>query len=130
MANVKDIRTEWENEQIEMKKKLFKHVETFLEFDASANNLMLDILRLVKDNFEKDPNAFNSESNFKELLKELQTKETKLSGKDNDIEGSDIVGGGVLQDIIDFIKAISIDLIKEEKEFFMQIIKLIFCGCK
>jgi hypothetical protein len=119
----------WEDEKIEMKRKLFKHVETFLIFDAQANSLMLDILKLVKQNFERDPNAFHSDSNLKEILRELKAKGDKGSDADSDIKGGDIVGGGALQDIIDFIKTISVDLIAKEKDFFMQIIKLIFCGC-
>ncbi len=129
MENSKGEITTWEDEKIEMKRKLFKHVETFLEFDASANSLMLDMLKLVKGNFEKDPSVFNSDNNLKELLQELKTKENKGSIKGSDIKGGDIIGGGALQDIIEFIKSISIDLIAKEKEFFMQIIKLIFCGC-
>jgi hypothetical protein len=128
MENSKGGVATWEDEKIDMKRKLFKHVETFLEFDASANSLMLDMLKLVKGNFEKDPNVFNSDNNLRELLQEMKTKENKGSDK-GDIKGSDIIGGNAIQDVIDFIKSISIDLIAKEKEFFMQIIKLIFCGC-
>lgn len=129
MENSKGGVATWEDEKIDMKRKLFKHVETFLEFDASANSLMLDMLKLVKGNFEKDPNVFNSDNNLRELLQEMKTKENKGTDKGSDIKGSDIIGGNAIQDVIDFIKSISIDLIAKEKEFFMQIIKLIFCGC-
>lgn len=129
MENSKNNSEAWEDEKIEMKRKLFVHVENFLKFDADANGLMLDILKLVKVNFEKNPNAFNSDNNLKELLQEIKAKNAKDTDKGADVKGGDIIGGNALSDIIEFIKSISIDLIAKEKEFFLQIIKLIFCGC-
>ncbi len=77
-------------EIIVMERKLFKHVETFLKFDAAANAVMLDLLKLVKQNFEKDPNVFSSENNFKEILREIKLRGLKETSIGTDIKGGDI----------------------------------------
>jgi hypothetical protein len=129
METVKNSSQSWEDEKIEMKRKLFTHVETFLKFDAKANEVLLDFINIIKNNFEKDPSSFKSDTNLRELLRELKSKKCNCDDKQNDLTGNDIAGEFSIGDIIDFIKSIGIDLISKEKDFFMEIIRLIFCGC-
>lgn len=129
METEKSNAQNWEDEKIEMKRKLFGHVEVFLKFDAKANETLLDFVNIVKNNFEKDPSSFHSDTNLRELLRELKSKKCNCEEKQNDLTGNDIIGEFSFSDIVDFIKAIGIDLISKEKDFFMEIIRLIFCGC-
>jgi hypothetical protein len=118
---------DWEKEKQIMKKELYTYVIDFLKDDKEVNKCFLNIMRTVEQRFKENPDMFGDDTNLKDLLKELRN--TKEGGNNpSEVKGSDIEGAGWLQNLIDFIKECG-DFINGEKKFFMELIRLIFCGC-
>lgn len=106
---------------------LFDQTRTFMQTDDQLNRAMIDLVQTVAGNIKANPKFFEAGSSVSvdDLLRQMRA----AAGQEGDKSGADIVGGAGLPDIADFINAIS-DFIKGEKDFIMQIIRLIFCGCK
>ena len=106
---------------------LFEQTKTFMETDNLLNRAIIDLVQTVSANIKANPKLFESESSatIDDLIKQMRS----ATGQSGDKSGGDITGGNILGDIADFIHAIG-DFIKGEKDFIMQIIRLIFCGCK
>jgi hypothetical protein len=98
-------------------------VRNFMEHDRGMNGLFQRVLTVAVEVVEKDPRAaFSGTADINAIVSALNAK------SEGDISGSDIVGASPIGDVIDLIKEL-IDVLGKEKEFFLQIIKLIFCGC-
>lgn len=106
---------------------LFEQTKTFMQADDQLNRAVIDLVQAVAANIKANPKLFEAQSSasIDDLIKQMRA----ATGQDGDKTGADIVGGGILGDIADFIHSIG-DFIKGEKDFIMQIIRLIFCGCK
>ena len=115
----------YEKKKNEIKLALFSEALAFTKIDNAINTSLKDLLECIVDYIKKNPTAFDSgKGEIQDLITALNAKESST-----DIKGGDIIGGGInLQDIADFIKSIS-GFIKDEKDFFLQIIKWIICGC-
>jgi hypothetical protein len=98
-------------------------VVDFLALDTELTKNLVRITGSLADFIQQNPRIFESGLDPKDLegiLNELRSR-----GAGGDVSG----GAGItLQDLADFIKQIS-GFIDSEKQFFLQIIKLIFCGC-
>jgi hypothetical protein len=106
---------------------LFEQTKTFMQTDDLLNRAVIELVQAVTANVKANPKLFESQSSasIDDLIKQMRS----ATGQAGDKTGADISGGGVLGDIADFLHAIG-DFIKGEKDFIMDIIRLIFCGCK
>lgn len=99
---------------------LFEQALQFAKTDNDINGQLARILTVTAAYLEKNPDAFEQGGDIRTLV-----ADAGLAG----MSGGDIAGGGIMSDIIDLIKAVT-GTLKDEKDFFFQIIRLIFCGCK
>lgn len=106
---------------------LFEQTRTFMQTDDQLNRSVVDLVQTITANIKANPKFFEGagSTSVDDLIRQMRA----ATGQDGDKSGADIAGGVGLPDIADFINAIS-DFIKGEKDFIMQIIRLIFCGCK
>lgn len=97
----------------------------FVNFDGDLNDLVKDMTATIATEIKRDPSVLFSTKgdNMEALLSALKSK------GGSGVSGGDIFGGSPLSDLMDFIKGIG-ELAKDEKEFFLKIIFLIFCGDK
>jgi hypothetical protein len=117
-------------DQFEQKKQ--QALESFLEesvgfvrFDNRMNGLLEQLLATVVKQVKDDPGAaFSDRGNMDALINALKSRSEGGSG----LSGGDIIGGAPIDDVIALIKEIA-SVMKDEKDFFMKIIQLIFCGC-
>lgn len=117
------------NDQLELKKQealmfLLEKTRDFMSVDGEINGALKQLLSAIARHVEKDPRILFSGGNAEELFAEFMKArpEDGTAG----ITGHDIVGGGPLADLADFIKQVG-DFIKDEKKFFLAILLLIFC---
>lgn len=118
---------EFENRKRQIAIELFEQTKVFMQTDDLLNRTVIGLIQAVTDNIKANPKLFESESSasIDDLVRQMKT----ATGVGGDKSGADIFGGGVLSSIADFIHSIG-DFIKGEKDFILQIIRLIFCGCK
>ncbi len=115
-----------EQEKNEALRVLLKESVNFVQLDNRINGLFEEALSIAVAQFKKDPGGSSSgRGDIEALVSALKARTEGGTG----VSGGDIVGGAPLDDVIDLIKAL-VEVLKGEKEFFMQIIRLIFCGCK
>jgi phosphoribosylaminoimidazole (AIR) synthetase len=80
------------------------------------------MMRAIASAMEADPGAlFRSDaSSLEEALRRFRERE----------EGgaADVTGGDWIDDVERIVRTFT-SVVKEEKDFFLTIIKLIFCGC-
>jgi len=115
-----------EQKKIEALAILLDESVRFVKIDGDINDLLKQLLGAVVEQVKKDPGAaFSSKGDIDALVSALKAKSEGGTG----ISGGDIVGGTLIDDIIQLIGAL-VSVLKDEKAFFMQIIRLIFCGCK
>lgn len=93
----------------------------FVEGDLQANELVLRLAKVAVEMAEKHPDAVfsGSRGNIDEIVSALK----------GGVKGGDIVGGDTIDDIIRIINALINLITGGEKDFFLAIIRLIFCGC-
>jgi hypothetical protein len=98
--------------------------------DASIVESVAQIMAALARQVEKDPKAFfsNEGGDVQALVTALKAKSEQSSAGPG-VSGGDIVGGLSWSDIVDTIKALE-GFLKDEKGFVMDILRLIFCGCK
>jgi phenylpyruvate tautomerase PptA (4-oxalocrotonate tautomerase family) len=95
----------------------------FLKQDSQITQGVAQITDALANYVTKNPEVFASGADPKSLEEILEALRSRGAGGN--------VSGGAsisLQDVADFIKQIS-GLVDAEKRFFLEIIKLIFCGC-
>lgn len=98
----------------------------FVKIDGDINDLLKQLLSAVVEQVKKDPGAaFSGKGDFDALVSALKARSEGGTG----VSGGDIVGDSLISDLIDLIKAL-VGILKDEKDFFLKIIMLIFCGCK
>ena len=119
------------NDSLEQQKRealgaLLKEAVRFTGIDNDINELVRDLFATIVSEIKKNPEAaFSSKTETDALLRALKTKEGTGA------TGGDITGAIDFSDVIDLIDKLGGGkLIADEKDFFLQIIKLIFCGCK
>ena len=97
----------------------------FVKTDGDVNDLLKELLAAIVEQAKKNPGAlFSSRGDIDELVSALKARGEGGTG----VSGGDIVGEGILDDIANFILKLG-DIFNKEKDFFLQIIKLIICGC-
>lgn len=120
----------YEEKVNEIKLALLSEALAFAKIDNAINTGLKDLLENLVEYVKKNPNAFDSGSSDIQNIMTMLDAKSSSSSSSSDTKGGDIIGGGVsLQDVADFIKSIA-GFIKDEKDFFLQIIKWIICGCK
>lgn len=126
-AKLEEIRAALEREKLEATREWLHLSLQFGNFDAAFNNKMLEVLDIVIAAAKSNPGAIfrSDKSNIDEVINALDKIKRSEGG---DVTGGDIVGADWIDDLKRIIEALS-GVVKEEKDFFLQIIKLIFCGC-
>ena len=130
VPTIEELRARIEREKLELTSSCIHATQDFFGFDKNFNVKILEVFDVVIAAAKSaPPETFRSSSgNLDELINVL-TKKREESGSGG-LTGGDIVGGADWIDDLDrIVKALS-SVVKEEKDFFLQIIKLIFCGCK
>ena len=121
-------------EQLEQAKIAFQigmleKADTFVDLDNNINRSMDKLVACLVAEVERDPAAAFSHRGgaIDALASALREKPEGSTG----VSGADIFGGQTtVQDIIDLITSLGGgQLLKDEKNFFLAIIRLIFCGC-
>jgi hypothetical protein len=94
--------------------------------DEKITGAVATIVDNLAQEIAKDPKAFflNGSSDADALVAALKAKAAGGSG----VSGGDIAGGLGWSDVVDTIKALE-GFLKDEKQFVMEILRLIFCGC-
>jgi hypothetical protein len=126
---LEELRAKIEREKLELTSQCIWATDQFFRFDALFNNKVLDVFDVVLAAAKNAPAsaAFRSEkSGLDEIIDVLVKK--RAEGDIGGVKGGDIVGSDWIDDLERIVKALS-GVVKEEKDFFLQIIKLIFCGC-
>ena len=118
------------NDSLEQKKNealgaLLNESVRFVGIDNDINELVRDLFATIVGEVKKNPGAaFSSTAKTDALLRALKTKEG------TEATGGDVTGAVDFADIIDLIDKLGGgNLIADEKKFFLEIIRLIFCGC-
>lgn len=104
-------------------------VDHFLDVDLRSTEKMLELLDLVVQLLRERPEDLSS-STKDQLERMIATVQREREAPGGGTAGSDIVGGApewveIIRDIVDIFSGV----VKEEKAFFMSLIKLIFCDC-
>ena len=104
---------------------LLDEVLRFVKIDNDINEQARDLFGTIVSEIKKNPTAaFAGNLNVDKLVANLKSKEGPGTS------GGDIVGAFDFGDVIDLIDKLGGgQLLKDEKEFFLTIIKLVFCGC-
>ena len=94
--------------------------------DEKITGSVSAIVDTLAQEIAKDPKAFflNQSSDADALVAALKAKTEGGPG----VSGGDVVGGLGWSDVVDTIKALE-GFLKDEKNFVMEILRLIFCGC-
>lgn len=123
---LEELRAKVEREKLELTSQFIESTGIFLKADADYNTKMLEVLDIVIAAAKSAPPsaAFRSDKSSLDEIIEVLIKKRAEGG----ITGGDIVGGDWIDDLDRIVRALS-GVVKEEKDFFLQIIKLIFCGC-
>lgn len=105
---------------------LLNKVALFLDSDLQLVQGLAKLMDVVAQHAQKNPEAlFAGTPNIDEVLRTLKNAMEEKTGEKRD----DILGGGLFGDIGDFIESIG-DFLKSEKPFFLDILRLLLCGCK
>ena len=117
------------NNQLELKKQealmfFLERARDFMKVDGEINEALKDLLSTIAKHADKNPGILFAGGDVEGLFAQFQ--KTRAEGSSAGIAGHDIVGGGPLDDIADFINKLG-DFISKEKKFFIAILLLIFC---
>ena len=104
-----------------MRRRLFDHLDLFLKRDLEILGGVAGLTATLDAYAKSNPETvFSQSANVDELIKALQAAADKSGG---------VAGAGPIFDAIaDFIRAIA-DLLRDEKPFFLELLKLLLCGC-
>ena len=114
---------------IGLKRGFVTSAQQFIEFDAKFNEKSLELYEQIIKIIKESPNsAFRSDAgNMTEIVAALQ--EARRGGKESpDIKGGDIMGADWIDDMGRIIEALT-SVVKDEKQFFLQLIRWLLCGC-
>jgi hypothetical protein len=112
-----------------LKRGFVTSVQQFIAFDAEFNGKSLELYEQIIKIIKETPNsAFRADAgNITEIVEALQA--ARQGGKGSpDIRGGDIIGADWIDDMGRIIEALT-SVVREEKEFFLQLIKWLLCGC-
>lgn len=128
VPTIEELRAKIEREKLELTSNCIHATQEFFVFDTRFNGKILEVFDVVLAAAKSaPPDTFrSSRGNLDELISVLKKK--REEGGSGGLSGGDIVGGDWIDDLDRIVKALS-SVVKEEKDFFLQIIKLIFCGC-
>jgi hypothetical protein len=125
MSDIAAKRT-YEEQKNEVAMALFRQALLFAETDNEINKSFASLMGTMAAYVKENPKAaFDSGKGLEDVLRELKAVRTAAGAGTT---GGDTIGGSPISDVIDLIEGIA-DVLKDEKDFFLQIIKLIFCGC-
>jgi hypothetical protein len=101
----------------------------FVETDNNINKLVEQLLGVLVQQLQKNPSAVLSNGGDIDALVSALRARSEGGPIGPGVSGGDIVGGLGWSDIVDTIRALE-GFLKGEKAFVMDILRLIFCGCK
>jgi hypothetical protein len=126
--SIEQLKIELERKKLATLILMLDYVHNFFEFDKEANNTTLNCAKIAADWLSKNPDkAFTGGSSDIEALR--NALKGAAAPKGGGVTGGDIVGGDVIDDIVKFIDELIKLITGGEKDFFLAIIQLIFCGC-
>jgi hypothetical protein len=125
--SARDLRAELEVRKHEAMISFLNHTEAFLVHDAKSNALLLKLMDVLVEAFQNNPDGvFAGGRGLEEMMAAIQEHSPKESpGAAGDVTGGAPEWVDIMRDIVDIFTSV----VKDEKAFFMQIIRLIFCGC-
>jgi hypothetical protein len=122
-GTLEELRDAVEREKLQTTLVLCRAASEFASgFDREFNQELLRMMRAIASAMEADPGAlFRSDaSSLEEALGRLGEREQGGA--------ADVAGGDWIDDVGRIVRIFT-SVVTEEKEFFLTIIKLIFCGC-
>ena len=122
------LKAKLEREKVIALSALLQHSLNFCRIDEAANNVTLQLAQIAVEWAAK-----NQDKVFTGGRGDIEGLMNALKGgaapKGGGVTGGDIVGGDAIDDIIKIINALINLITGGEKDFFLSIIRLIFCGC-
>ena len=114
---------------VELKRGFVTSIQRFDGFDHDFNGITGRIYHQIAKIIEEMPNsAFRTDGgNMTEILAALQAARQGGTGS-SDVKGGDIIGADWIDDMGRIIEALT-SVVKEEKQFFLQLIRWLLCGC-
>lgn len=112
-----------------LKRGFVSSTQRFIDFDAKFNDSSLELYEQMIKIIKEAPNsAFRTDSgNIAQIVEALQ-KARQGENESSDIRGSDIIGADWIDDMGRIIEALT-SVVKDEKQFFLQLIRWLLCGC-
>jgi hypothetical protein len=127
---LQELRETLEREKVKLSIDLATAASQFVDMDHIFNNMLLKAFNLVIEAIEKNPDIVvdSNRTDLDAAIAQLEKQPEQCT--EPGIEGGDIVGGAAdwIEDLERIVKALT-GVVQDEKDFFLQIIKLIFCGC-
>jgi hypothetical protein len=123
------LKAELERQKVAALSQLLKHSLAFVALDMEANAKVLELATFAVAYAKANQDTVFSvgKGNIDDLVNALRSGSAPKGGG---VTGGDVVGGDtVIDDIIQIINALINLITGGEKDFFLAIIRLIFCGC-
>jgi hypothetical protein len=126
-ATIEELRAELEREKVASSIEWLRLATRFMHFDADFNDRILKLMDAVIEVARQNPEAVlgPGRGNLDEAVESLRKA---LGDRGAGVEGGDVAGGDWVDYLERIVRALS-GVVKDEKDFFLAIIKLIRCGC-
>ncbi|MEK6262563.1 MAG: hypothetical protein AABP62_28540 [Planctomycetota bacterium] len=123
------LRKELETAKLRLMLAFADATEGFVKkFEPEFNGLVLKLFNLAIDEAQRNPGSGTHQGNpdINEVVAAMRKQQAQEGT--GSVDGGDVVGGDWIDDLGRIIQALT-SIVAEEKRFFLEIIKLIFCGC-
>ena len=123
-GTLEELRQNLEREKILARGELLRKTLEFAEFDSRFNSKMLELLDILVQAAKNNPDIVtrSDKGNIGEIVDALTKKQEEGSPG---VTGGDIVGADWIDDLGRIINVMT-GLVRDEKEFFLKIIDIIF----
>lgn len=105
----------------EIKLEMAEEALKFVKWDNSLNDELLKIMKVISEEVANNPGMLTDGS-------DALSAALRDPGNPKPDPSTDVTGGSDIGRLIDLIRGL-LDPLGAEKDFFMDIIRLVFCGC-